>query len=118
MRATLVTAGPPTELTGRGQCTDNQFALGAATLGKLAACLTDMPAMLARGDDRFDLEYFWGLALKETGRMTGRFRPFGRRSTLTRARCETQASGPGTIWQPSMHATDRRQRLDKSIVSS
>jgi tetratricopeptide (TPR) repeat protein len=65
-----------TLLTGRGQCTDNQFALCAATLGKLAACLTHTPAMLARGDARFDLYYFWGLALNETGQYDQAFQAF------------------------------------------
>jgi len=65
-----------TLLTGRSQCTDNQFALCAATLGRLVACLTDMPAMLARGEDRFDLYYFWGLALNETGQYDQAFQAF------------------------------------------
>jgi tetratricopeptide (TPR) repeat protein len=65
-----------TLLTGRSQCTDNQFALCAAMLGKLAACLTDTPAMLAGRDDRFDLYYFWGLALNETGQYDRAFQAF------------------------------------------
>lgn len=76
LRDTFPKNGYYTLLTGRSQCTDNQLALCAATLGTLAAGLQDSPTLLAQADDRFDLYYFWGLALKETGQYDQAFQAF------------------------------------------
>jgi len=63
-------------VSGRSQCAQGQYALGATTLGKLAADLhAAVIAPLSR-DDRFDLYYFWGQALYETAQDALAFEAF------------------------------------------
>ena len=54
-------------VSGRSQCAQGQYALCATTLGKLAADLQAAVVAPMSRDDRFDLYYFWGQALYETG---------------------------------------------------
>ncbi len=52
-------------LTGRSQYAHRDYPACATTLGRLATWLEAGEAILALRHDRFDLYYFWGLALKE-----------------------------------------------------
>ena len=62
--------------SGRSQCAQGQYEPCAATLGQLAANLqAGVIAPLSR-DDRFDLYYFWGQALYETGQDALAFEAF------------------------------------------
>jgi tetratricopeptide (TPR) repeat protein len=54
-------------ISGRSQCAQGQYALCATILGKLAADLQAAVVLSMSRDDRFDLYYFWGQALYETG---------------------------------------------------
>ncbi|MGQ4808663.1 hypothetical protein NKDENANG_02051 [Candidatus Entotheonellaceae bacterium PAL068K] len=63
-------------IVGRSQCAQHQYALCATTLGELADRLKTAPTTLARQHDRFDLYYFWGLALKETNQYAEAFSAF------------------------------------------
>jgi tetratricopeptide (TPR) repeat protein len=63
-------------LTGRSQCASGQYGQCASTLGKLAACLESSRAGLGRREERFDLYYYWGIALTETGQYDQAFQAF------------------------------------------
>lgn len=63
-------------LTGRSQYADRDFKSCAVTLGRLAAQLTSHDTVLTSSHDRFDLYYFWGLALNETSRYAESFVAF------------------------------------------
>jgi tetratricopeptide (TPR) repeat protein len=63
-------------LTGRSQCARSHYASCAATLGALAAQLKTTETILVQRDDRFDLYYFWGRALDETGQYAEAFSAF------------------------------------------
>jgi tetratricopeptide (TPR) repeat protein len=67
LQATFPDNGYYALVSGRSQCAQGQYALCTATLGQMAADLqAGVIAPLSR-DDRFDLYYFWGQALYETG---------------------------------------------------
>jgi tetratricopeptide (TPR) repeat protein len=67
LQATFPGNGYYALVSGRSQCAQGQYEPCATTLGQVAAGLqTAVIAPLAR-DDRFDLYYFWGQALYETG---------------------------------------------------
>jgi len=76
LQATFPGNGYYALVSGRSQCAQGQYALCATTLGKM---VTDLQAAviapLAR-DDRFDLYYFWGQALYETGQDALAFEAF------------------------------------------
>ncbi len=63
-------------VSGRSQCAQGQYALGATTLGKLAADLQAAVIAPLSRDDRFDLYYFWGQALYETAQDALAFEAF------------------------------------------
>ena len=60
-------------LTGRSQHAKRDYTACATTLGHLAAQLKTNKMILASHHDRFDLYYFWGLALNETNRYAESF---------------------------------------------
>jgi tetratricopeptide (TPR) repeat protein len=62
--------------SGRSQCALGQYALCATTLGQLAADLQAAVIAPLSRDDRFDLYYFWGQALYETGQDALAFEAF------------------------------------------
>jgi tetratricopeptide (TPR) repeat protein len=66
LQATFPGNGYYALLSGRSQCAQGQYAVCAATLGKLAAELQAAVVAPMSRDDRFDLYYFWGQALYET----------------------------------------------------
>lgn len=76
LQATFPHNGYYALLTGRSQYADRDFAACATTLGRLAARLTSQDIVLAAPYDRFDLYYFWGLALNETSRYAESFTAF------------------------------------------
>lgn len=63
-------------LTGRSQYANRDFKACATTLGRLAAQLKLHDTVLPSSRDRFDLYYFWGLALNETSRYAESFVAF------------------------------------------
>jgi tetratricopeptide (TPR) repeat protein len=76
LQATFPGNGYYALVSGRSQCAQGQYALCATILGQLAADLqTAVIAPLSR-DDRFDLYYFWGQALYETGQDALAFEAF------------------------------------------
>jgi tetratricopeptide (TPR) repeat protein len=66
LQATFPGNGYYALLSGRSQCAQGQYALCAATLGKLATDLQAAVVAPMTRDDRFDRYYFWGQALYET----------------------------------------------------
>jgi tetratricopeptide (TPR) repeat protein len=62
--------------SGRSQCAQGQYAPCATTLGQLAADLQAAVIAPLGRDDRFDLYYFWGQALYETGQDALAFEAF------------------------------------------
>jgi len=54
-------------VSGRSQYAQGNYALCVTLLGKLAADLQVSVVLPMARDDRFDLYYFWGQALYETG---------------------------------------------------
>ena len=76
LQATFPNNGYYVLLTGRNQYADRDFTACATTLGRLAAQLKSHDVVLASSDDRFDLYYFWGLALNETSRYAESFVAF------------------------------------------
>ena len=76
LQATFPGNGYYALVSGRSQCAQGQYALCATTLGKMVTDLqAAVSAPLAR-DDRFDLYYFWGQALYETGQDALAFEAF------------------------------------------
>ena len=76
LQATFPGNGYYVLISGRSQCAQGHYALCATTLGQLAADLqAAVMAPLSR-DDRFDLYYFWGQALYETGQDALAFEAF------------------------------------------
>jgi tetratricopeptide (TPR) repeat protein len=63
-------------VSGRSQCAQGQYALCATTLGQLATGLRAAVIAPLGRDDRFDLYYFWGQALYETGQDALAFEAF------------------------------------------
>jgi tetratricopeptide (TPR) repeat protein len=63
-------------LTGRSQYANGDFKACAMTLGHLATQLASHDTVLTSSHDRFDLYYFWGLALNETSRYAESFVAF------------------------------------------
>jgi tetratricopeptide (TPR) repeat protein len=76
LQATFPGNGYYALVRGRSQCAQGQYALCATTLGKLAADLQAAVIAPLSRDDRFDLYYFWGQALYETGQDTLAFAAF------------------------------------------
>jgi tetratricopeptide (TPR) repeat protein len=60
-------------LTGRSQHANRDYTACVTTLGHLAAQIKMNKMFLASHHDRFDLYYFWGLALNETKRYAESF---------------------------------------------
>jgi tetratricopeptide (TPR) repeat protein len=76
LQATFSGNGYYALVSGRSQCAQGQYALCATTLGQLAADLqAAVMAPLSR-DDRFELYYFWGQGLYETGQDALAFEAF------------------------------------------
>ena len=76
LQATFPGNGYYALVSGRSQCAQGQYALCATTLGQLAADLhAAVIAPLSR-DDRFELYYFWGQGLYETGQDALAFEAF------------------------------------------
>lgn len=67
LQATFPSNGYYALVSGRSQCAQGQYALCATSLGKLATDLQAAVVLPMPRDDRFDLYYFWGQALYETG---------------------------------------------------
>lgn len=63
-------------LTGRSLHANRDFTACATTLGQLASELQSHNVVLESSSDRFDLYYFWGLALNETSRYAESFVAF------------------------------------------
>jgi hypothetical protein len=76
LQATFPGNGYYALVSGRSQCAQGQYALCATTLGKLAADLQAAVIAPLSRDDRFDLYYFWGQALYETGQDALAFEAF------------------------------------------
>ena len=76
LQATFPGNGYYALVSGRSQCAQGQYALCATTLGKLAAELQAAVIAPLSRDDRFDLYYFWGQALYETGQDALAFETF------------------------------------------
>jgi hypothetical protein len=76
LQATFPGNGYYALVSGRSQCAQGQYALCATTLGKLAADLQAAAIAPLSRDDRFDLYYFWGQALYETGQDALAFEAF------------------------------------------
>jgi tetratricopeptide (TPR) repeat protein len=76
LQATFPGNGYYVLVTGRSQCAQGQYTLCATTLGKLAADLQAAVLAPLTRDDRFDLYYFWGQALYETGQDAPAFEAF------------------------------------------
>jgi tetratricopeptide (TPR) repeat protein len=80
-------------LTGRSQYAARDFEACVTTLGQLARQLKSNDAVLAASNDRFDLYYFWGLALNETSRYAESFAAF--RQAINE---DPQAEKDETLW--------------------
>ena len=76
LQATFPGNGYYALVSGRSQCAQGQYALCATTLGKLAADLQAAVIAPLSRDDRFDLYYFGGQALYETGQDALAFEAF------------------------------------------
>ena len=76
LQATFPGNGYYALVSGRSQCAEGQYALCATTLGQLAADLQAAVVAPLSRDDRFDLYYFWGQALYETGQDAPAFEAF------------------------------------------
>lgn len=76
LQATFPNNGYYALLTGRSQYAERDFKACAMTLGRLANQLTSHDTVLTSSHDRFDLYYFWGLALNETSRYAESFTAF------------------------------------------
>jgi len=76
LRATFPGNGYYALVSGRSQCAQGQYALCATTLGQLAADLQAAVIAPLSRDDRFDLYYFGGQALYETGQDALAFEAF------------------------------------------
>ena len=76
LQATFPGNGYYALVSGRSQCAQGQYALCATTLGQLAADLQAAVIAPLSRDDRFDLYYFWGQALYETGQDALAFEAF------------------------------------------
>jgi tetratricopeptide (TPR) repeat protein len=76
LQATFPGNGYYALVSGRSQCGQGQYALCATTLSKLAADLQAAVIAPLSRDDRFDLYYFWGKALYETGQDALAFEAF------------------------------------------
>jgi tetratricopeptide (TPR) repeat protein len=76
LQATFPGNGYYALVSGRSQCAQGHYALCATTLGTLTADLQAAVVAPLPRDDRFDLYYFWGQALYETGQDALAFEAF------------------------------------------
>jgi tetratricopeptide (TPR) repeat protein len=65
-------------VTGRSQCAQGQYTQCAMTMEKLQAALAATKTQLGDKDQRFDLYYYWGVSLQETGQYEPAFDAFRR----------------------------------------